>query len=286
MITLIEFIFKLEFGINVTHRLAFCHLFGKANIIINMNTLSFDTLLPIPDIDSAKRILCIQPHYDDNDIGAGATLAALVEKGAELIYLTVTDDQMGVVDASLSPTQAAEALKRDQSAAGKIIGVKDQIWLGYPDAGEYSYVSVWRDLLKHIRVIKPDFIFAPDPWLTYEAHRDHYTTGLAAASAATLFGLARIPSSDPAVDSAFAPHSLIGIAFYFTREPNYFSDVDATWEKKVEAVKCYEAQFDPDGMEQLLFALDLKARQFAERHGCDRAEGLKVMHPSSLHCGI
>jgi LmbE family N-acetylglucosaminyl deacetylase len=251
-----------------------------------MSAFTFDTLLPIPDIYSAKRILCIQPHYDDNDIGAGATLASLAEKGAELIYLTVTDDLMGVVDTSLSPAQAAGALKRDQDMAGKIIGVKDQIRLGYPDAGDYGYFQVWRDLLRHIREVKPDFLFAPDPWLTYEAHRDHYTTGLAAASAATLFGLTKIPSSDPAVDSAYEPHDLLGIAFYFTREPNYFSDVDATWEKKVDAVKCYEAQFDPDGMEQMLFALDLKARQFAERRGCDRAEGLKVLHPSSLHCGI
>lgn len=255
-------------------------------IISLMNPSPFDTILPIPDIFSAKRILCIQPHYDDNDIGAGATLALLAEKGAELIYLTVTDDLMGVVDTSLSPEAAAAALKRDQEAAAKIVGVKQQRWLGYPDAGAYDYFQVWRDLLKHIRMVKPDFILAPDPWLTYEAHRDHYTTGLAAASAASLFGLTKIPSSDPAVDAAYTPHDLLGIAFYFTREPNFFSDVDATWENKVEAVKCYEAQFDPDGMEQLLFALDFKARQMAERHGCDRAEGLKVLNTLSLHCGI
>ena len=253
---------------------------------MTMPPTAFDTILPVPDIYSARRILCIQPHYDDNDIGAGATLAALQEKGAELIYLTVTDDLMGVVDASLSPVDAAEALKRDQDAAAKITGVKDQIWLGYPDAGQYDYFAVRRDLLKYIRLIKPNFIFAPDPWLTYEAHRDHYTTGLAAAEAALLFGLPKIPSSDPTVDSAYTLHDLLGIAFYFTREPNYFSDVDATWEKKVDAVKCYEAQFDPDGMEQLLFALDFKARQFAERQGCDRAEGLKVLNTTSLHIGI
>ena len=251
-----------------------------------MTTSTFESILPVPDIYSAKKILCIQPHYDDNDIAAGATLAALAEEGAELIYLTVTNDLMGVIDSSLSSKDAADSLKRDQFSAAKIIGVKDQIWLGYPDAGQYDYFSVRRDLIRYIRMLKPDFIFTSDPWLTYEAHRDHYTTGFAAAEAAMLYGMTKIPSSDPTLDSEYSPHPLTGIAFYFTREPNYFFDADKTWEKKIEAVKCYEAQFDPDGMEQMLFALDFKARQFAERHGCDHAEGLKVLHPSSLHCGI
>jgi hypothetical protein len=32
-------------------------------------------LIPIPDLLRARRLLCVQPHYDDNDIGAGGTLA-------------------------------------------------------------------------------------------------------------------------------------------------------------------------------------------------------------------
>ena len=31
----------------------------------------------IPDLRQARRLLCVQPHYDDNDIGAGGTIAAL-----------------------------------------------------------------------------------------------------------------------------------------------------------------------------------------------------------------
>jgi LmbE family N-acetylglucosaminyl deacetylase len=51
-----------------------------------------ESVIPTPDIFQAKKILCVQPHYDDNDIGAGGTLAKLHEAGAEIIYLTVTDD--------------------------------------------------------------------------------------------------------------------------------------------------------------------------------------------------
>ena len=33
--------------------------------------MSLPSFLPVPDLLLAKKILAIQPHYDDNDIGAG-----------------------------------------------------------------------------------------------------------------------------------------------------------------------------------------------------------------------
>ncbi len=226
--------------------------------------MTIETILPTPDIFSAKRILCIQPHYDDNDIAAAGILTQLAKNGAELIYLTVTDDLMGVVDASLSNENAAQVLKRDQFAAAKIVGVKEQYWLGYPDAGEYDYFAVRRDLLKYIRMLKPDFVFTCDPWLTYEGHRDHIQTGLATSEAVMFAGLPKIASSDPTVDSAYKEHDIKGIAFYHTREPNYIADISSTWEDKIGAVRCYEMQFTLEDMERLIFVLDAKSQQVAQ----------------------
>lgn len=248
--------------------------------------MTLESILPTPDIFSAKRVLCVQPHYDDNDIGAGGTLARLSQNGAELFYLTVTDDLMGVTDASLSREAAEQLLKRDQFAAGKIIGVKEQYWLGYPDAGEYDTFAVRRDLLKYIRLIQPDLVFAPDPWLTYEAHRDHIQTGLATAEAIIFSGMTRIASSDPKVDAAYKVHSILGVAFYYTREPNKIIDISSTWETKLTAVRCYEAQFNSEGMDELMMALEFKSRQVCVEKDFEHGEPLKILHPSALHCGI
>lgn len=248
--------------------------------------MTIETILPTPDIFSAKRILCIQPHYDDNDIGAAGILTQLAKNGAELFYLTVTNDLMGVVDSSLSDEEAAQALRRDQFEAAKIVGVKEQYWLGYPDAGAYDYFDVRRDLLKYIRLLKPDFVFTCDPWLTYEAHRDHIQTGLAASEAFMFAGLTKIASSDPEVDSAYEGHAIQGIAFYFTREPNLIADISAAWEDKLGALQCYNAQFTPADMEQLLAAMDMKSQQVAQGQSFSRGEPLKVLHTSALHVGI
>jgi len=248
--------------------------------------MTIETILPMPDIFSAKRILCIQPHYDDNDIAAAGILTQLAQNGAELIYLTVTDDLMGVIDTSLSDEDAAQALKHDQFAAAKILGVKEQYWLGYPDAGEYDYFAVRRDILRYIRLLKPDFVFTCDPWLTYEAHHDHIQTGLATSEAVIFAGLTKIASSDPQVDSTYEEHDIKGIAFYFTREPNYIADITSTWEDKIDAVRCYEAQFSKAGMEQLVTAMEMKSQQVAQGQSFARGEPLKVLHTSALHVGI
>jgi LmbE family N-acetylglucosaminyl deacetylase len=248
--------------------------------------MTIETLLPTPNIFSAKRILCVQPHYDDNDIAAAGILRQLQQNNAEIFYLTVTNDLMGVINHLLSPEAAAEALKRDQFAAGKIIGVTEQYWLGYPDAVEYNYFDVRRDVLKYVRLIKPDFVFTPDPWLTYEGHRDHIQTGLATTEAVMFAGLTKIASSDPAVDSAYRGHDILGVAFYYTREPNTIVDVTSTWDDKIAAVRCYQAQFKPDDMDMLVMALDMKSRQVAADMGFEHGEPLKVLHPQSLHCGF
>ena len=248
--------------------------------------MTLESILPIPDLFAAKRILCIQPHYDDNDIAAAGILLQLARNGAELFYLTATDDLMGVVDVKLSDEEAAAALKRDQFAAGEIVGVKEQYWLGYPDAGEYNYFDLRRDFLKYIRLLQPDFVFAPDAWLTYEGHHDHIQTGLAAAEAVMFTGLTKIPSSDTEVDAKYKPHPIYGVAFYHTREPNYVADLSTVWEEKLAAVRCYEAQFTAEDMDQLVMALDKKSQQVAQGQPFSRGEPLKVLHPSALHCGI
>ena len=247
---------------------------------------------PVPDLFSARRVLAIQPHYDDNDIAAGGTIAALVDAGIEVVYCTVTDDLVGVVDGSLDPVAAAVALRRDQEAAGAILGVDRQIRLGHPDAGPWDRFAVRAGLLAAIREVRPDGILTADPFLPYEAHRDHRETGEVAAEAAILFGLPKLRSSDPAIDAAWERDGwpeLRYVGFYYTATPNTLVSIDATWDRKAAAVSEYRAQFEPDELPALVAALDERARAVAALAdgglGARRAEGLTVLHPGALHGG-
>ena len=252
------------------------------------------SLLPTPDIFSCRRILAIQPHYDDADIAAGGTLAALADAGATIRYCTMMDDLVGVVDESLGDEEAAASLLRDQRAAAKIIGIQELTHLDYPDAGNWSRFDVRPDLFREIRDFRPDAIFAADPWLRVEAHRDHWEAGSIAAEAAILFGIPRLASSDVDVDArwrASQPTDVRAVAFFYTDEPTTFSPIDATWERKAAAVSEYHAQFTDEELPQLVATLDAKAQLVARigveagllPRGTHRAEPLKVIDPRALH---
>ena len=241
--------------------------------------------MSVPDLSGARRLLCIQPHYDDNDLGAGGTIAALAEAGAHVCYLTVTDDLVGVLDTTLSDAEATRQLRAEQQQAGEAVGVAEQHWLGLPDAGEWDYFFLRKLIVAQMRRVRPDFVLTVDPWLAYEAHQDHLRVGRAVAEASFLQRMPRF-SSDPEIDADHDPHEITGVAFYFTREPNLCFDITGSRERKHQAIDAYRAQFSEDQLRLLHVGLDAKEREWAEAEAFSHGEALKVLAPGAFHVGL
>jgi LmbE family N-acetylglucosaminyl deacetylase len=237
------------------------------------------------EILGAERVLCIQPHYDDNDIAAGGTFALLAGRGVEVHYLTVTDNLAGVTDAEISDEQAAAILADEQRRSGAEIGVHAQHELGLPDAGAWDEVELRRSFIEHIRVIQPDYVFTCDPWLPHEAHRDHLRTGILAAEAVMFHGMPRFRTR-PEVDEAWTPHELRGLVLYYTLDENVVFDVTVTHERKHRAMACYQAQISGQALDDLHRGISFVEKQRGEREGFERAEAFKLLRPGQLHCGI
>ncbi len=237
---------------------------------------------PRPNILTARRILCIQPHYDDNDIGAGGTLARLHDQGTEIIYLTVTDDLVGVVDPDLTDDQAAAQLREEQHSAGALIGIDQHEWLGYPDAGDYNYYEMRRAIISAVRRFSPDALMTCDPWLPYEAHRDHVKTGLAVAEASFLHRMVRL-KTDPQVDKNYEPYEIAMVVFYFSHAPNTIVDIDTTRDRKQRALSCYGSQFTSEDMQRLLDTVQAEERHCARQEAFTYGEALKILRPNQLH---
>lgn len=234
---------------------------------------------------AARSVLCVQPHYDDNDIGAGGTLCALAAAGVAVHYLTVADDLMGVLDPKLSDEAATEMLRREQHEAAEHIGVQTQEWLALPDAGDWDVVALRTRIIEAIRRHAPDFVFTCDPWLRNEAHRDHTRTGVAAAEAVLFYGMPRFLTNEE-VDGAYTPHTVKGLVLYFTIEPNLIFDIGPARRAKHRALDAYRAQFTAEGLLGLHEAIGAMEARWAAPASFAHGEALRLVRPHELHVGL
>ncbi len=251
--------------------------------------MSLKDLLPVPPLAQAKRVLFIQPHPDDAEWGAGATIAALVAGGAEVVYVTVTDGSWGTTDPNLGPAELAALRRDEQAAACLILGVTEVCWLDYPDGHvPAGGTPVLREpIVNLIRTYRPDTVMGPDPWLPYEAHPDHYNTGLAVAASVILAGLTP-PHRVEGIDA----HSPEILAMYSTAHPNTYVPVDAFWDKKIEAISAHRSQFFGPLWEAGKHYLRSQAEELATRGKAagqvdptvNLVETFKVLTPLHLHC--
>jgi LmbE family N-acetylglucosaminyl deacetylase len=251
--------------------------------------VSVKDLLPIPSLRAARKVLFVQPHPDDAEWGAGATIATLVLQGAEVVYVTVTDGSWGSYEPGVQPGALAARRRQEQAVAAGILGVREIAWLDFQD----GLVPVGggpdlREAIVHlIRAYQPDAVMGPDPWLPYEAHPDHYNTGLAVAAAIIFAGLPSAHHRDE-----LPAHSPAMLAMYNTANPNTYVGVDAVWDKKIEAIAAHSSQFSGELWEMGKFVLRTQAEELAARGkaagkvdpSTNLVETFKVLAPLHLHC--
>jgi len=220
------------------------------------------TLLSPPDIMASKRILCIQPHPDDNEVGMGGTIAALAKRGCEIHYLTVTNGDKGNLDKSVTQEETAVIRREEAQKAGRLLGATEFHFLEYDDATLSDVLGLSIKMAETINKIKPNVVFCPDPWLPYEGHYDHIITGRAAANA---FQMSGVPA----------------IGYYFTAWPNTVIDITYTFGQKIEAIATHKSQFDNQTIAMYKFYFEMKGRELAQGKDFEIGEGFKVL--SQLH---
>lgn len=232
-------------------------------------------LMAPPSLAGIRKLLCIQPHPDDNEIGMGGIIASLIEKGVEVDYLTVTDGSLG--DLGLVTGDLAEIRRQEARAAGEHLGVKTFLELGEKDGSLKDVPALAGKIAEVLRAGQYDAVACPDPWNSYEAHQDHVITGLAAAQAAISCDLLRYPAG-----TETAPVTLKAVLFYFTQKPNTFEDVSAFFGRKMEAVAMHRSQITEEMLQLYTGYFAYRGMQMS---GDQRIfEGVKALLPLHLHC--
>lgn len=236
-------------------------------------------LLSPPDIHEFKKILCVQPHPDDNEIGMGGLIGSLTSQGCRVDYLTVTDGALGDMGLIENPENLGEIRKKEAEKSGKILGVEQFFWFNYEDGSLQDIPKLAGEIAELLRKEQYDAVFAPDPWLMYEAHQDHVITGKAVAQAGINCSLRTYPKN-----TLTKPYEIKGIGFYFTGAPNTIIDVTDSFEQKFQAMKEHKSQLSQEMLYLYNAYLTLQGQKLS--NSTRISEGLKLLAPIHLHCFV
>ncbi len=216
-----------------------------------------------------EHVLLFAPHPDDPEMGAGGTVARLTADGKEVVYVICTNGDKGSSDPDMTSERLAKIRREEQLAAARVLGVKEVIFLDYPDGGLEDTPQFRGDIVRLIRQFKPNLVLTADPHREYMYHRDHRIAGRVVMDA--VFPYARDRLSYPEHEKmGLTPHKVKEVYFFMGGTPNHLIDISDTFDLKMRAVRCHESQFkDIPAMEKRLRE---RAASFGKDQGIKLAE--------------
>jgi len=187
--------------------------------------------------------MVISPHPDDAEYGIAGTVARWTGEGKKVIYVICTNGNKGTSNPDMSPEQLTKIREGEQLAATKLLGVNKVIFMHFEDQTLEDTPEFRKEIVRLIRIYKPEIVASCDPYRRYLWHRDHRITGQVVLDA--VFPYARDHLAYPdLMASGLQPHKVKEILMWASEQPDYFSDITDTYEIKMAALHCHHSQID------------------------------------------
>jgi LmbE family N-acetylglucosaminyl deacetylase len=229
-------------------------------------------------VTEVRRIVVIVAHPDDAEFGCAGSTARWVAEGRDLFYCILTNGNRGSDDPAMTPERLAAIREDEQRAAARALGVRDTIFLGYPDGELEDTREARRDVVRAIRRFRPERIVAQSPFPSlnpYAGHRDHRHAGRLALDAVYPYARDRLHFPELLAEG-WQPHKVREVYLMGHEEPDLFVDITGTMERKLAALRCHQSQFkDFAGVEARVRE---RAADVGKPHGYTYAEGFRIIH--------
>ena len=201
-----------------------------------------------------QRAMVVVAHADDAEWGCAGTVAKWCAEGWEVVYVLCTDGSKGSEDSEMTSGRLVEIRKQEQLNAGKVLGVKDIVFLGYEDSMLEPTLELRRDIAREIRRHRPDVLICMNPVRSvdgegYLGHPDHFASGEAALSA--VFPSSRDRLTFPELlREGLEPHKVKEVWMMFHGDTaDKFVDVSVYMDTAVDALKAHQTQVSDEDAE-------------------------------------
>ena len=217
-----------------------------------------------------RRAMVVVAHADDAEFGCSGTVAKLCSEGWEMVYVLCTDGSKGGSDREISPEELVRMRRQEQIDAGKVLGLKDVVFLEYEDSMLEPTLEVRRDIAREIRRYQPDVVICQHPVRTLQGfwgvgHPDHLAAG--EATLAAIFPTARDHMTFPELlEAGLEPHKVAEVWIMGHPEPDLWMDVTDHLGTAVKAIMEHRSQVNGRSEEYM----NERLREWRRQHGLGR----------------
>jgi LmbE family N-acetylglucosaminyl deacetylase len=216
-------------------------------------------------------VVVVTPHPDDAEFGVAGTVAKWTREGKQVVYVVCTNGNKGTSDPDIKPDELAKIRQNEQRAAAEVLGVREVVFLENQDQGLEDTPDFRKQIVRMIRRYRPETVVTADPYRRYIWHRDHRIAGQVTIDA--VFPYARDHLSFPELlEEGLQPHKVKEMLFWASENINYLSDITATFDLKLAALRCHESQVKSMKVSDLKDWLKKRCKDLAEGEDFDLAE--------------
>ena len=104
------------------------------------------------------QMMVVTPHPDDAEIGVSGTVARWIREGKDVIYVVCTNGDKGTSNTNMKSEELARIREQEQLAAAKLLGVREVIFLRYPDQTLEDTPEFRKELVRLIRMYRPEIV--------------------------------------------------------------------------------------------------------------------------------
>lgn len=194
-----------------------------------------------PPIEGPGRAMVIMAHPDDAEFVCGGTVAKWCAEGWEVFYVLVTGGDKGTHDPEQHPEKLAAIREEEQRAACRVLGVKECVFLGYPDGFTSESAELRGQIVRLLRLYRPDVVITWDAWRGTFNHRDHRNVGTVVSDA--IYPLVRdrlIYAKDE--EDGLESHQVNEVLLAGPEKADYVVDITDHWTTKIDAIVCHTSQ--------------------------------------------
>ena len=182
----------------------------------------------------------------------------------------------------MTEEKLASIRKKEQQDAGKVLGLSNVTFLGYPDSYLTPNLDVRKDVAREIRRQKPDVVICQYPMRVLDGgfrsgHPDHMAAGEAALAA--IFPTARDHMTFPElIEEGFQPHKVAEAWIMGHPEPDLWVDITDHMETSVKALTCHVSQMSGQTFDEVYERMVEMRAERGKGVGMPQADTFKRIH--------